>query len=787
MSEMVLFKEGLRIGRRELTLLQNAGLDNLAALAQALTNAPAVLTTRQANGALGPELLVTVSGTNVQIASGSALLVNGTVLTLAAAQTLAVADGAAGLSVVLKAGTTPFVAGALNLAVDRLTLTAVAGTPDLTEYYEANGYVDLSNAGTDLGAFRIQSVTSTGLVLAEAVPGSGTVNGLQHGPAGKFFPNYPLPGDTVDLASFDSPALRIDVANYVPQASEIVLASVSRAGAAVTVVDLRVALLGKNSLTSIADAEVATNANIATSKLDAAARAAIAEAHAQNTDSYTSAPAFFIGGATGKRVLTTDDLPHGTGVTTSNATWPAIAAELNATFEFFDPNTGSVPKVAGPRVVLNKLTWGIDAVAGAAAVSGGVQTIAIGSPDMTPVSTNQLVGYVLYDAVGRPWSITGNTASAPDHSFSVTVGTTDIQGSSTGTAAAGNVTILSSASNYRFEVVEKVGGVPDESTKYVETGTLNALGYPNNARQLSFIATPGTAYVIRIIGVRNGVEATYSLNASWGVQPVTPSVSVASASISADSTLSTVSFSWPSPAGYDSGTMDYSVAVQIDGAPAVPVFNLRATETPKTGGAADGAITVPCGPGQMVTVFVNVIDLSGAVISTAAGTRSYPAQTNIFTTFQKETFTLNATGANYPTAPASNVIGLNLFPRTILGGVYEIGGIEIDLTTFNVAANTRFKVGVAPADSPSSVVWSDEFGDGAATNPIAPGGSSYAPILTQTQGTRFQSGMLLTLECTNPASNYVAALTSIVGTVSVFYRMVGTLSKYNPNGLQITQ
>lgn len=773
MNEQLLLKDGLRIGKKELSLLQETASDNLSSVVQAMANVPAVITAVGAGGVLGADLSVSPSGTNIIVAVGSALLADGTVLTVSSPVTLAVSPGLTNSTVILKADTTPYFVGTMSLAADRLTLTA-SGSDDLTTEFSPNDYIRLQNGASDLGAFRIQTVTTGGVVLAEAVAGSGTISGLQFAPAGKFFPGYPLNGDTKDLCAFATPTLRIDVPGYTPLENEILLALVSRSSS-VTVTDARTPLRAKNVLTSIVDADIASGAAIQSTKFSTGVQTALSEAHVQNTDTFTTSQTFLLGGAAGKRVLTTDDLPHtpsGPPVPNPSDTpnWPALAPELNAEVGFATTLSAfSTSKIAGARIVLAQLSWGINGTAGAPSINGSAQTIALSSTNLaTSIATNALVGYVLYDAAGRPWAITASTASAGDHSFSVTVTTTDATGA-TGTAAAGAAIIISSAANYRFEVVPMVGGQPDESQKSVETGTLNTFGYPTDYKQLNYIGVPGSDYVIRIIGVRNGVESTLAINVTWGTVTGAGTVTVPSASISATSTLSTVTFTWPSPAGFVSATMDYRIAVQLDGSPASPPFNLQPQEIPDGSGGAGGSYTVACGPGQLATIFVRVVDLGGNTLSTADGTRSYAAQSAIFSTYQKEVFTFSFTGASFPGTPN---IPVTTYARTILGGNYEIGGIEVDFTTFNVAAGTRFKVGVWPSGAQSQEIWSNEMGDGASQLPITPNSSSYPPLLTQVRSNTFESGLMLDLECTNPSSNYVAAVTAVAGTINIFYRMV---------------
>lgn len=268
MSQKILFKDGLRIAKKELQLLQSLGIENLASLAQALSEElPAVIT---ANGTLDTELKVTADGTNAVVATGSALLANGTFISLDSAVTLAVASNASGLKVVLKAGTSPYAAGTISLsnAADRFTLTYVPGAGNsltAAEIYAGNEYVRLQNGASDLGTFRIESVSSNTITLAEPVSGATTLSGLLHAPAGKFFPGYPLTGVSTDLISYDKAEVRFEASSYVAAEDEILLASVSRS-TSVTVSDLRVPYRSRG-VANIVNDMVAENASIAESKL----------------------------------------------------------------------------------------------------------------------------------------------------------------------------------------------------------------------------------------------------------------------------------------------------------------------------------------------------------------------------------------------------------------------------------------------------------------------------------------------------------------------------------------
>lgn len=409
MSQRILLKDGLRVGKKELQLLQDSSLENVAEVARALAvSLPAVITIEGDFGNLGPECAVTASGTNVTVAAGSALLSDGTFLTIGVAQTLAVPDGAANRPVVLKALESPFAPGSVAIgATNRLTLayTTDAAGLDATDIYGPNEYVRLVNGATSLGTFRIQSVTPTTIELAESVPGTSALSGLKHAPAGKFFPGYPNVGETTDLLSYLSPELRIEAAGYNIGENEIILATVSRSGGSVTVTDSRVPIRVRG-VPLIRDANVAANAGIQESKIALSAALLTAKANAPLQTSlrnnHTTESAFYVKGAPGSggvRVLTTDDLA-GIRADTADPSMSAIALDkttvslaLNetttikaspvglvtgatVTYTLVSADPAKVDIEGAPVVTGNETTW---TLRGKAATTGSVQITVTGS------------------------------------------------------------------------------------------------------------------------------------------------------------------------------------------------------------------------------------------------------------------------------------------------------------------------------------------------------------------------------------------------------------------------
>lgn len=269
MSQTILFKDGLRIGKRELQLLQTLGLENLSGMAQALAQSvPAVITA--VSGQLDTSLQVTAAGTDLTIAVGSAFLKNGTFLEVGSPITpVTVGVGVTNQPVVLAASATSIAAGTMEVSAgDRFTLTytPAGGVVNAEELYTAGDSIRLLDGGSPLGTFRIDTVSTNTILLVDAVPGASTITGMTHALAGKFFPGYPLSPETTDLLQYDTPAVRIETQGYTAADNEIILATVTRVGSNVTVTDARVAFQARG-LNNIVDSMVAANASIAESKL----------------------------------------------------------------------------------------------------------------------------------------------------------------------------------------------------------------------------------------------------------------------------------------------------------------------------------------------------------------------------------------------------------------------------------------------------------------------------------------------------------------------------------------
>lgn len=269
MSDMILFKDGMRIGKTELDWLQDLGQANTGRLAAALAQqVPAVLP--NAAGALGTELQVTAGASDVTVAIGSAVLADGTYLSLSTATTLSVSTNVTNLPVVLRADATPFGLGTMALAADRVTLTytpASGSTLNAAYYYGPNDAVRLVDGATNKGTFRVLSVSTNTVVLADSVPGTGTITGLKHAPAGKFFPGFPT-GDTTDMISYDVAGLRLATAGYTAASNEIILATVTRGASGAPVVTDARTLFRARGTNNIDNSMVSATAGIAESKID---------------------------------------------------------------------------------------------------------------------------------------------------------------------------------------------------------------------------------------------------------------------------------------------------------------------------------------------------------------------------------------------------------------------------------------------------------------------------------------------------------------------------------------
>lgn len=437
MSQKILFKDGLRVGKNELTLLQDQGQTSVAAIANAFASTlPAVITTQNPDGSIGTECEVTVTGTQARINVGSVLLKDGTLLTVSTPLLKTVPDPSTNAKVILRAAQTPYGKGTMAISAgDRVTLTY---TPDAgstltaASLYQANQYLRLVNNTTSLGTFRIQSVSVNTVTLAESVPGSTSLSGLYHAPAGKFFPGYPLAGVTTDLLSYDLAEIDI-VSSATPLTdAEIELARVTRSGATITITNSRVALTAKG-IGLIRDAQVAADAAIQESKiaLSAALQTAKANAPLQTglRDNYTTSSTFRVGGASGPRVLTVDDLPGTATPTATPAVTSVSISPASSTLQASETATLTATANAAPGTTLS-YTWSTSDATKATVVGSGntatVTAVANGSATITCQVSGTAVGSYTAASVNGTAAVTVGSSSTVLRSLTLSQSSVDV-------------------------------------------------------------------------------------------------------------------------------------------------------------------------------------------------------------------------------------------------------------------------------------------------------------------------------------------------------------------------
>ena len=338
MTKRLLLKDGLRIGKTELGVMNAAALEYTAeALAALADSLPAVLTTRAPSGALGPELRVDVSGTSggITVQTGTALYATGVTASLEATASLTVGVNTTNAKVVLTATASTAGLGLFALGSDRLTLTytpATGKTTSAADLYKVNEYIRLSKGATNYGTFRITSVSAGDQVttfgtlgLADLVSlAAGAVADVVHAPAGKFFEGYPLVGETTATVERYVGVVSVQSSSYVLTSSDVLLATASRgASGAATVIDARTPVIPRLAALQLTNSNIAASAAIDESKLSLTQALVNAKtwAHVQNTDTHTTSSTFRVAGVSGPRVLTEEDVPS----LTANRTPPTAA------------------------------------------------------------------------------------------------------------------------------------------------------------------------------------------------------------------------------------------------------------------------------------------------------------------------------------------------------------------------------------------------------------------------------------------------------------------------------
>lgn len=507
MSQTILLKDGLRIGKKELQLLQSLSLDNLRDLAQALaTGLPAVLAP---GSALGTALEVTASGTSVSIAPGEALLKDGSRVTVTAPITVAIPDGASKRPVVLRAGTTPYAAGTFSIAAgNRLTLTYSGTSAALAALYAPNDYLRLYS-GSSLGTFRIQSVSNQVVVLAEAVPGASDLSGILHAPAGKFFPGYPNVGESTDLVAYTTPEARLEAANYTALENEIILARVDRTGTRVDVTEART-LFQPRGLTEIRNPMIAADAAIAQAKLDLSNDLLNAELVARYLSVYpgnrlvTNNPDFYVlRDGVPRKVLVSDDvvIPAFTSLDATPSTFSIAAGATQAITASVLPQAGAqvtyTMSSANPAIATVAPTSAGAATATVTGVAGGSTFIVIRATAPAVVGSYAAAD----DTILMPVTVGADgsaTSAGVLSTLTVPLTTTLlVNASTTITATTTSPAGVSPTVTWTWELIDKAGDIVTLSATNVANPTITG-------------KTPGTAYIL--VTAAGAVSGLYPAN-----------------------------------------------------------------------------------------------------------------------------------------------------------------------------------------------------------------------------------------------------------------------------------
>lgn len=720
MSPRILFKDGLRVGKKELQLLQSSSLTGIAEVAKATARElPAVLTTQTDTGALGPDCLVTASDTNVSIATGSVLLKDGTFMTIGSAVTLAVPDGASGRPVVLKADPKPFAPG--TLAIGALNRTTLAYTSDATglaatDIYGPNDYLRLINGTSDLGTYRIQSVTASVIELAESLPGTTALADLKHSPAGKFFPGYPNVGETTDLLSYLSPVPRLETAGYQADVNEIILASVSRSGSTVTVQDTRVPLRARG-VTLVTDAMVAANAGIQESKLALSTGLLTARTNAPLQtglrDGYTTSPTFRVGGANGPRVLTTaDDLNTTTTVNTRSPAMTGI--ELNPstvslgltqtqtltaqpvglaggstvtyTFTSSDPSRVTVSTPTVSNNVATVTVTGVATTTSPVTISVSARASAVGQSYTEATQTDSTTVSVGSSGTGNQGgAIRTVTVSPRTATLSLTgtetavdlVATVEAQ---TGISPTYTYAWASSNSNVTLSNTGSASGTQRVTAAAVGSATITLTVTPGGTLS-GYSATPVTVTVpisvtagstqralqaepnFRVSFERNSSTGLVSAYVKWGIKgstTISGSGSSWSVTMASNHDLTSAISSLQDQAFYTANGQRYLITSATGATPGAAitftVSKLAATDPNPTGGADCWIQSMADGYGIGVRESASGAALSGAAGSFGATTRVAILAQGAAVTGSEYTFTLRSSNSTLANSPRDNVI-----------------------------------------------------------------------------------------------------------------------------------
>lgn len=696
MSEKALIKDGLRIQKKELNLMQDQILLNLSRLTTVALSIPstgAVLTTKSTAGVLGSALRVDVVANVPTVRAGTGLTFDGTYINVPSDTIVITGTFSNNTSrkVILHWAASSIESSTVSVASGGVNLTF---SSSVSAIYSPGDYIRISNsANGNNGTFRLLTVSGTTATLQQSTGGTAE-SGLAHSQAGKFFPGYPTSG-TTDIAQHDSFTLTYeDPATYTLLSNEIYLATLAKDGSGNISVstDARVALAPNMIGRIITDSDVSTTAAIQESKiaLSAATITAKTQAHLQNTDTYTTSATFRVKGATGPRVLTTDDMlivqPGGPPVNTAPS---VLAQEVNYHVSFYNtlasPDSSSFTSAKVPAL---RATWGINGTGTYATINASSGTFSLTSAhDFTGTSlgSNALVDHLLVDSAGNKYKITASAAVSTSTAFTVTVAVDNV--GSQPNPANGVVLIRNAAASYQINVVDTVSGdIQSFQVPVTANGSLPLVARP------MVTGIKGRSYRIDLVSTNSSLTPTtqtLSITVPWG-QTTTSVINVPSSSITTHSSSGAVTFDWPAPANFDSAIMDYAIAYSLTDQTAPSFYNLVAYELSDGG----GQITIPATAPQVVWIRVQVRDLSGNFLSDAAGEivgYPTPEQTN---TVQVATygFHINQSGGGFPdfvTQTDGTKVGVIAYPNFL--GMVGVVGIELQLIYANPSSGHSAK------------------------------------------------------------------------------------------------
>lgn len=780
--DSLIFKDGLRIGKHELDLLQTTQKEALSDAMVAMTGrVPAILANKNPDGTLSNALRVDISATtgNVTVRAGSAVFPSGAVITVPETE-LTVGTNAGNRDIVLTTQTVYTLPGLVTITTTG-GVTTVSGFTSPEKYYSVNSYIRLVKGATVYGTFRIASINDGAgtMVLADAIIAPVPITDVEHGVAGKFFPGYPLGVETTNILARETYLLQVlEPLAGVPAAgsSQILLARVNRVGSgAVTLVtDYRDQQLLSPNIggVQITNANVANTAAIAESKiaLSTATTEAQTMRHTQNTDTHTTASAFYVGGpqGTGKRVVTTDDIniPAGSPAAT---TVPDITAEPEFGVQFI--------RVSGTLASAH-VAFGTGGNVVNAVSAGATQTITLELFGPRNIGSNTLANRVIYDSTGAYFAITANSAvniaANSTGQVTITASRTDLSTNTLKTFTLGQGCVYSSAASRFLQVFADSAGSPTGAPLY-------ELAVPNPASfnlptfaALSFNGVEGTQYHYRLTSSRAGKTSfVQTINKIWGDSGVAAGAGLNIGVISTTANTTYATFAWNNPSGYDPNTMDYAISVQrrFPGgqlSPLTPFYKVYASGdgfTEFAGGTAN--LNVVGAKDEIIEVSVRVVDLSGNFKDTVPATAQVQIPSVDLSAYNR----MEIPFKDIRDADFINSAGILNVPLRELEPVYDsqvyIGGIGLIIDSFSGDASAQFKAITYPDLVYANGYYSSEFttknhSPGAGTTPtvsITTGGAAtFSTSQTLSVGSRFfANGIIFRVTAVASGTSYTVA------------------------------